>query len=47
MFSKKNIILTFATSVLAMIGTIAIVTPSCIGWFYQPQLPEELKDLKK
>lgn len=45
MLTPKKSILTFATSVLTMIGTIALVTPACIGWFYQPQLPAELKNI--
>lgn len=40
-------LMTLAATALAMVGAISIVTPACIGWFYQPELPEELKKLQK
>ncbi|AIS51745.1 hypothetical protein TKV_c05470 [Thermoanaerobacter kivui] len=29
-------------TVLTFIGTLGLVTPACIGWFYKPQVPEVL-----
>jgi cyclic lactone autoinducer peptide len=27
---------------LAFIGAIGIITPNCLGWFYEPKRPKEL-----
>jgi len=26
-------------SMLAFVGTLAITTPACLGWFYEPKKP--------
>lgn len=30
-------------TVLAFIGSLGLVAPACIGWFYKPQVPEILR----
>ncbi len=39
----KSIMSSLFTAVLAFIGTLAITTPTCLGWFYEPKKPEGLK----
>ncbi|NMA69079.1 MAG: cyclic lactone autoinducer peptide [Desulfitobacterium sp.] len=30
-------------SLFSFIGTFALVTPTCLGWFYEPKRPDELE----
>ncbi len=43
MKSGKSGISTLLASVLVFVGTLAITTPTCLGWFYEPKKPECLK----
>ena len=40
---EKRVISSLLTSVLAFVGTLAITTPTCLGWFYELKKPEGLK----
>ena len=35
----KSITSSLLISVLAFVGSFAIVTPTCLGWFYEPKKP--------
>jgi len=43
MGAKKRMMPSFVLTVLAFVGTIGIMTPNCLGWFYKPKKPEGLK----
>ncbi|MDI6879828.1 MAG: cyclic lactone autoinducer peptide [Desulfitobacteriaceae bacterium] len=43
MGQRKSIASLLFVSVMAFIGTLAITTPACLGWFYEPKKPEGLK----
>ncbi|EHL05431.1 hypothetical protein HMPREF0322_03884 [Desulfitobacterium hafniense DP7] len=30
-------------SLLSFLGAFALVTPACLGWFYEPKKPEALE----
>lgn len=38
----KNTLSMLLASVLVFVGTLAINTPSCLGWFYEPKKPNGL-----
>lgn len=38
----KRITSSLLVSVLAFVGTFAIATPTCLGWFYERKKPEVL-----
>jgi len=40
---KKNNFTSLFASMLAFVGTMAIVTPTCLGWFYEPEKPGSSK----
>ncbi|MGI6318035.1 MAG: cyclic lactone autoinducer peptide [Dethiobacteria bacterium] len=31
-------------SLLVFVGTLGVASPMCVGWFYSPKVPEELKE---
>ncbi|EHL05438.1 hypothetical protein HMPREF0322_03891 [Desulfitobacterium hafniense DP7] len=32
-------------SLLSFVGAFALVTPTCLGWFYEPKRPEGLREV--
>jgi cyclic lactone autoinducer peptide len=42
----KRIILHDVAYLFTFLGAAAIIKPMCMGWFYQPEIPEALKELK-
>ncbi|MCB8817578.1 cyclic lactone autoinducer peptide [Desulfosporosinus shakirovi] len=38
----KSVMPMLLASVLVFVGTLAINTPTCLGWFYEPKKPEGL-----
>lgn len=30
-------------SLFSFVGAFALVTPTCLGWFYEPKRPDELE----
>ena len=39
----KSAMTMLLASVLVFVGTLAINTPTCLGWFYEPKKPKGLK----
>ncbi len=42
MKTPKEAVSSLFLSVLALIGTVGIITPNCLGCFYEPKKPEKL-----
>jgi cyclic lactone autoinducer peptide len=40
---KKIHPLSLLGTLLTFLGTLGLVTPACIGWFYKPQVPNALQ----
>lgn len=40
---KKNPFSTMLASMLVFVCSFAVVSPNCLGWFYEPEKPEVLK----
>ncbi|NLL51729.1 MAG: cyclic lactone autoinducer peptide [Peptococcaceae bacterium] len=40
MKARKKAAPSLLLSVLGLIGTLGIITPNCLGWFYEPKKPE-------
>ncbi len=32
-------------AVFSLIGTAGMIGPNCMGWFYAPEMPAELKEV--